>query len=125
MAKVEMIHDPKTVEKLSKPYVYGKLIALLEEFQRSDALAMKYTPDDKEYSNIKTAQGSWHPAVKKPKLPMKVVSEGNTLYVIKTTPVPHAIENCDICRKRSTCCIYTAEGAPCDAYDPYGGERNA
>ena len=71
------------VNKLYAPY---KLQKALDEFLAMDCLIVKVELDDGEYSNIRSAQSSYHGAIRRLGLPIKARILAGDLYLIKVDP---------------------------------------
>lgn len=75
-----------TAEDLNYLYRKTKLQLILEEFQKSDQLAMKVELEPGEYASLHSAQGSLSIAIKKHHFGMAARILNNELYLIKITP---------------------------------------
>lgn len=71
------------VNKLYTPY---KLQKTLDEFLAMDCLIVKVELNDGEYASIRSAQSSYHGAVRRLGLPIKVRVLAGDLYLIKVDP---------------------------------------
>lgn len=70
----------ETVNKLFKP---TKLQTVLDEFMRSDALAVRCIMEPGEYSNASSAQSSYHAAIKRLGYPIAARILNGDMYLIK------------------------------------------
>lgn len=76
--------NTETVNKLYKP---TKLQTILDEFMRSDALAVRCVMAPGEYANANSAQGSYHTAIKRSGYPIAARVINGDMYLIKLNPV--------------------------------------
>lgn len=74
----------ETVNKLYKP---TKLQTILDEFMRSDALAVRCVMAPGEYANTNSAQSSYHMAIKRLGYPIAARVLNGDMYLIKLNPV--------------------------------------
>lgn len=72
--------NPETVNKLYKP---TKLQTVLDEFMRSDALAVRCVMAPGEYANASSAQSSYHAAIKRLGYPIAARILNGDMYLIK------------------------------------------
>ena len=72
--------SPETVNKLYKP---TKLQTILDEFMRSDALAVRCIMEPGEYANASSAQSSYHAAIKRLGYPIAARILNGDMYLIK------------------------------------------
>ena len=72
--------NPETVNKLYKP---TKLQTILDEFMRSDALAVRCIMEPGEYANARSAQSSYHAAIKRLGYPIAARILNGDMYLIK------------------------------------------
>lgn len=72
--------NPGTVNKLFKP---TKLQTVLDEFMRSDALAVRCIMEPGEYANASSAQNSYHAAIKRLGYPIAARILNGDMYLIK------------------------------------------
>ena len=72
--------NPETVNKLYKP---TKLQIILDEFMRSDALAVRCIMEPGEYANASSAQSSYHAAIKRLGYPIAARILNGDMYLIK------------------------------------------
>ena len=72
--------NPETVNKLFKP---TKLQTVLDEFMRSDALAVRCIMEPGEYANASSAQSSYHAAIKRLGYPIAARILNGDMYLIK------------------------------------------
>lgn len=70
----------ETVNKLFKP---TKLQTVLDEFMRSDALAVRCIMEPGEYANASSAQSSYHAAIKRLGYPIAARVLNGSMYLIK------------------------------------------
>lgn len=70
----------ETVNKLFKP---TKLQTILDEFMRSDALAVRCIMEPGEYANASSAQSSYHAAIKRLGYPIAARILNGDMYLIK------------------------------------------
>lgn len=70
----------ETVNKLFKP---TKLQTVLDEFMRSDALAVRCIMEPGEYANASSAQSSYHAAIKRLGYPIAARILNGDMYLIK------------------------------------------
>lgn len=70
----------ETVNKLFKP---TKLQTVLDEFMRSDALAVRCIMEPGEYANASSAQSSYHNAIKRLGYPIAARILNGDMYLIK------------------------------------------
>lgn len=70
----------ETVNKLYKP---TKLQTVLDEFMRSDALAVRCIMEPGEYANASSAQSSYHAAIKRLGYPIAARILNGDMYLIK------------------------------------------
>ena len=70
----------ETVNKLFKP---TKLQTVLDEFMRSDALAVRCIMEPREYANASSAQSSYHAAIKRLGYPIAARILNGDMYLIK------------------------------------------
>ena len=82
--------NPETVNKLFKP---TKLQIVLDEFMRSDALAVRCVMAPGEYANSSSAQKSSAAAIKRLHYPIAARVFNGDLYLIKIRPVKEEITN--------------------------------
>lgn len=75
--------NPETVNKLYKP---TKLQTVLDEFMRSDALAVRCVMAPGEYLNARSAQSSYHAAIKRLHYPIAARVFNGDMYLIKINP---------------------------------------
>jgi hypothetical protein len=75
--------NPETVNKLYKP---AKLQTILDEFMRSDALAVRCVMAPGEYANASSAQSSYHAAIKRLRYPIAARVLNGDMYLIKINP---------------------------------------
>lgn len=75
-----------TQENVNKLYKNTKLQTILDGFMRSDALAIRCNILPGEYSNMVSAQATYHKAVKRYKCPVAVRVLNGDLYLIKIRP---------------------------------------
>ena len=75
--------NPETVNKLYKP---TKLQIVLDEFMRSDALAVRCVMAPGEYLNVHSAQSSYHAAIKRLRYPIAARVFNGDMYLIKINP---------------------------------------
>ncbi len=73
----------EVVNKLYKP---GKLQTVLDEFMRSDALAVRCVMAPGEYANAASAQSSYHAAIKRLHYPIAARVFNGDMYLIKISP---------------------------------------
>lgn len=73
----------ETVNKLYKP---TKLQTVLDEFMRSDALAVRCIIEPGEYSNASSAQSGYHAAIKRLGYPIAARVLNGDMYLIKINP---------------------------------------
>lgn len=73
----------ETVNKLFKP---TKLQTVLDEFMRSDALAVRCIMEPGEYSNASSAKSSYHAAIKRLGYPIAARVLNGSMYLIKINP---------------------------------------
>lgn len=71
---------------VNKLYAPGKVQKILDEFLKMDCLAVKIVLDNGEYSNIRSAQSSYHGTIKRMGLPIKARILAGDLYLIKIDP---------------------------------------
>ena len=75
--------NPETVNKLYKP---AKLQTILDEFMRSDALAVRCVMAPGEYANASSAQSSYHAVIKRLRYPIAARVLNGDMYLIKINP---------------------------------------
>lgn len=80
--KLQPVGD-EIVNKLYKP---GKIQAILDEFMRSDANAVKVLLGDGEYKNISSAQSSYHISIRRMGYPIIARTYKGDLYLVKLEP---------------------------------------
>lgn len=73
-------------EVVNKLYAPGKVQRALDEFLRMDCLAVKVVLSDGEYATTRSAQSSYHSAIKKMGVPVKARILSGDLYLIKVDP---------------------------------------
>lgn len=83
--------SPETVNKLYKP---TKLQTILDEFMRSDALAVRCVMAPGEYANASSAQSSYHAAIKRLQYPIAARVFNGDMYLIKINPNKEDFEKC-------------------------------
>lgn len=83
--------SPETVNKLYKP---TKLQTILDEFMRSDALAVRCVMAPGEYANASSAQSSYHAAIKRLHYPIAARVFNGDMYLIKINPNKEDFEKC-------------------------------
>lgn len=81
----------ETVNKLYKP---TKLQTVLDEFMRSDALAVRCVMAPGEYLNTRSAQSSYHAAIKRLRYPIAARVFNGDMYLIKISPNKGDFEKC-------------------------------
>lgn len=82
--------NPETVNKLYKP---TKLQTVLDEFMRSDALAVRCVMAPGEYANAASAQNSYHAAIKRLHYPIAARIFNGDMYLIKISPAEEETTN--------------------------------
>lgn len=82
--------SPETVNKLFKP---TKLQTILDEFMRSDALAVRCVMAPGEYANASSAQSSYHAAIKRLGYPIAARVFNGDMYLIKISPAKEEVTN--------------------------------
>lgn len=75
--------NTETVNKLYKP---TKLQTVLDEFMRSDALAVRCVMAPGEYANASSAQSSYRVAIKRLRYPIAARVFNGDMYLIKINP---------------------------------------
>lgn len=73
----------ETVNKFYKP---TKFQTILDAFMRSDALAVRCVMSPGEYSNVASAQSSYHAAIKRLGYPIAARVFNGDIYLIKISP---------------------------------------
>lgn len=80
----------ETVNKLYKP---AKLQTILDEFMRSDALAVRCVMAPGEYASASSAQSSYHAAIKRLHYPIAARVFNGDMYLIKISPAKEETTN--------------------------------
>lgn len=80
--KLQPVGD-EIVNKLYKP---GKIQAVLDEFMRSDAHAVRVLLNDGEYKNMNSAQSSYTVSIKRMGYPIIARTYKGCLYLVKVGP---------------------------------------
>lgn len=80
--KLESVSQ-EIVNKLYKP---SKLQTILDEFMRSDTLAVRCVMAPGEYANATSAQSSYHTAIKRLGYPIAARVFNGDMYLIKISP---------------------------------------
>lgn len=78
-----MKFEPVSTETVNKLFKSTKLQTVLDEFMRSDAQAVRCLMDAGEYANIRSAQSSYHGAIKRLGYPIVARAINGDLYLIK------------------------------------------
>lgn len=73
-------------EVVNKLYTPGKIQKALDEFLKMDCLAVKVVLEDGEYAHTRSAQSSYHNAIKKMGVPVKARILAGDLYLIRVDP---------------------------------------
>lgn len=76
-----------TLETVNKIYKPAKLQTILDEFMCSDALAVRCVMAPGEYANARSAQSSYHMAIKRLGYPIAARVLNGDMYLIKLNPV--------------------------------------
>jgi hypothetical protein len=74
--------DSATVNKLFRP---SKLQRILDQFMHSDDICVRLVFTPEEYTSVRSAQNSYHNAIRRYQLPMVARVLNGQLYLIKTT----------------------------------------
>lgn len=75
-----------TLETVNKIYKPTKLQTILDEFMCSDALAVRCVMAPGEYANARSAQSSYHAAIKRLGYPIAARVLNGIMYLIKINP---------------------------------------
>lgn len=78
-----MKFEPVNLETVNKLYKPTKLQTVLDEFMRSDALAVRCVMAPGEYINAHSAQSSYHVAIKRLGYPIAARVFNGDMYLIK------------------------------------------
>ena len=81
-----MKFEPVSQETVNKLYKPAKLQTILDEFMRSDALAVRCVMSPGEYANASSAQSSYHAAIKRLRYPIAARVLNGDMYLIKINP---------------------------------------
>lgn len=71
-------------ETQNKLFRLTKLQHILHDFHNSPHMAVRIVLEPNEYTTLRSAQNSYHQAIKRLKLPMKARILDGELYLIKT-----------------------------------------
>lgn len=88
-----MKFEPVNQETVNKLYKPAKLQTILDEFMRSDALAVRCVIAPGEYANASSAQGSYHAAIKRLHYPIAARVFNGDMYLIKISPAKEETTN--------------------------------